>query len=604
MLISLQNECGTVSLAKEYDGFQLEGELCKSYCLKKQVVSFIWAVCRSIIPQDLLGTTSNWRILRKHISRFVHLRRFERFSLKQCMHKLKISGFPLLSNKHSSCNSGNHVMRQAKGQSANTYDGWSSISFSSDTMKHKVLESWIFWFFSSLVVPLVQANFYVTESEHGKQEVFYYRKSIWEKLMSRAITCLKNQSYCLLDGESLRKIIGKRSFGFSRVRFRPKENGVRALANLKASSRIPAKQPSFRVQSCGLQGKVSLHPKSVKYDNFRSVNGVLRDLHVVLKGIQLKEPEKLGSSVFDYNDVFRKLHPFLSVLKSRSGTMPGVFIVVSDVSKAFDSINQDKLLTVMKDVALKDGYLLKKSHQVVCAEKSLWVHQNLILGHQDISTGLSNLTSAIPAHSRHSILVDQEWSRTIRKEEIHFYLREHVKGNVLQVDKKFYLQSVGIPQGSVLSSLLCSLYYGHLDKNVIFPFLEKSCGSAAAEDLSGRPNRHDCFSALDSGEDEIMSSAPKYMLLRFIDDLLFISTSKKQAASFFSRLQRGFREYNCYMNQEKFGLNFDIEQISGDTRKRVYVVEDGNSFLRWSGLFINCCTLEVQADYTRFPSLF
>ena len=218
---------------------------------------------------------------------------------------------------------------------------------------------------------------------------------------------MKNQSYCLLDGKSLRKIIGKRSFGFSRVRFRPKENGVRALANLKASSRIPANQPSFKVQSCGVQRKVSLHPKSVKYDNFRSVNGVLRDLHVVLKGIQLNEPEKLGSSVFDYNDVFRKLHPFLSVLKSGLGTMPGVFIVVSDVSKAFDSINQDKLLSVMKDVALEDGYLLKKSHQVVCAEKSLWVHQNLILGHQDISTGLTNLTSSIPAHSRHSILVDQ-----------------------------------------------------------------------------------------------------------------------------------------------------------------------------------------------------
>ncbi|CAK9164658.1 unnamed protein product, partial [Ilex paraguariensis] len=210
-----QNECGTVSLAKEYDGFQLEGELCKSYCLKKQVVSFIWAVCRSIIPQDLLGTTSNWRILRKHIS--------------------------------------------------------SQIS--------------------------------------------------------------------------------------------SKRNGVRALANLKASSRIPAKQPSFRVQSCGLQGKVSLHPKSVKYDNFRSVNGVLRDLHVVLKGIQLKEPEKLGSS---------KAAPFLIGFEEQIGHHAGVFIVVSDVSKAFDSINQDKLLTVMKDVALKDGYLLKKSHQVVCAEKSLW----------------------------------------------------------------------------------------------------------------------------------------------------------------------------------------------------------------------------------------
>ncbi|KAK9282667.1 hypothetical protein L1049_010887 [Liquidambar formosana] len=100
----------------------------------------------------------------------------------------------------------------------------------------------------------------------------------------------------------------------------------------------------------------------------------------------------------------------------------------------------------------------------------------------------------------------------------------------------------------------------------------------------------------------MIMSSPKYILLRFIDDFLFISTSEKQAASFFSRLQRGFREYNCYMNKEKFCLNFDINEMSGLPSNRVYVSEDGISFLRWSGLLINCCTLEVQADYTRYQN--
>lgn len=94
------------------------------------------------------------------------------------------------------------------------------------------------------------------------------------------------------------------------------------------------------------------------------------------------------------------------------------------------------------------------------------------------------------------------------------------------------------------------------------------------------------------------------LLLRFIDDFIFVSTSKKQALAFLSRLERGFCEYNCNMNKEKFGVNFDGEKIRAEESTRVYFDEDGNKFLKWSGLFINCKTLEVQADYTRFYFVF
>lgn len=189
----------------------------------------------------------------------------------------------------------------------------------------------------------------------------------------------------------------------------------------------------------------------------------------------------------------------------------------------------------------------------------------------------------------------------MKKEDLFFTLKEHVKYNVLQLDKKFYLQGVGIPQGSILSSLLCSLYYGHLERNVIFPFLEKTC-EPTAEDISRGHISHDA-SSHESSEDKF-DSPSNYILLRFIDDFLLISTSKKQAASFFSRLRRGFRDYNCYMNDDKFCLNFDIGHTSGIPSNRVYVGEDGISFLRWSGLLINCSTLEVQGDYTKLIFIF
>lgn len=196
----------------------------------------------------------------------------------------------------------------------------------------------------------------------------------------------------------------------------------------------------------------------------------------------------------------------------------------------------------------------------------------------------------------------------MRKEELLFNLNEHIKRNVLQLDKKFYLQGIGIPQGSVISSLLCSLYYGDLERNVIYPFIEKTQESVF-QVVSG--SHH--FGENSQG-DTIISSPGNIIdlenplggspsiLLRFIDDLIFLSTSKKQATNFFYRLRKGFPSYNCYMNEEKFCVNFDIGHKSGLSSNRVYVGEDGISFLRWSGLLINCSTAEVQGDYTRFVS--
>lgn len=177
----------------------------------------------------------------------------------------------------------------------------------------------------------------------------------------------------------------------------------------------------------------------------------------------------------------------------------------------------------------------------------------------------------------------------MKKKVLFSYITEHVKHNVLRFDGKFYLQGVGIPQGGVLSSLLCSLYYGHLERHVIFPFLEKALESGSCKENS---------SVHDNSDDNV--SSPCYLLMRFTDDFLFISNSKKQAASLFSRLQRGFRDYNCYMNEKKFGANFDVDQISGSSLNKVCAGKDGaTSFVRWSGLLINCSTMEIQADYTK-----
>ncbi|KAI7745600.1 hypothetical protein M8C21_024035 [Ambrosia artemisiifolia] len=342
VLIRKVIHCPRVKLLNKHilDQSPIEGG--SSTC--EQVASFVWAACMSIIPRELLG---NWRILRKNISKFIRLRIYEKFSLHQCMYKLKISDFQFLS------------------------------AFCIPGTNRNLLERWIYWLFASIVVPLLQANFYVTESEHGKLQVFFYEKSVWEKLMKTSIGCLKDECYRLVNVASVKQIVSCRRFGFSRVRFRPKANGIRPLANLKSSSRL---QFSHTVKE------------------FKAVNVVLQDLHAALKDVHIKIPETLGSSVFSYNDVHRNFRNFLSRVKNGSSTLPSVYMVVADVQKAYDSINQDKLLHLMKDVIV-DDHLLHQTHQIIASSRHFQVLPCINLCKQ--------FRSHAQNRSSHSVVVDQ-----------------------------------------------------------------------------------------------------------------------------------------------------------------------------------------------------
>jgi len=44
------------------------------------------------------------------------------------------------------------------------------------------------------------------------------------------------------------------------------------------------------------------------------------------------------------------------------------------------------------------------------------------------------------------------------------------KLNVFQIGKDFHKQRVGIPQGSILSTILCNFFYGDLENSSGFEF--------------------------------------------------------------------------------------------------------------------------------------
>ncbi|CAL9202914.1 unnamed protein product [Musa hybrid cultivar] len=526
--------------------------LIESYSKHHQVVSFIWAVCRSIVPVSLLGNSSCWKSLQRNISKFVKLHRFEKFYVKQCIHGVKMSCFHFLSKVRSSKCSCNGNSRSEFGGSIRK-DSRKPCN-SKMILVGNLFSRWMRWFFFDMIVPMISANFYVTERESRKHELFYYPKPVWRTLVQRTIASLEGDKFKLLDQVFVRHIISKRSFGFSKVKFLPKNKCLRFLTNLRASSTSAQDRGFVRC---------------------RSVNSALREVYAILRRVKVEKPEILGSSVFDYNDVHQRLHQFISKIKNRTSKMPEIYIVVADVLKAFDSIDQDMLIGILKDILQNDEYVMRKHVKISCRKKSL----RILHDHVYCDYSSSNCCDSVsePSVSAGSILIDQQGiSLRIQKEKLLYVLREHLKCNILQVGQNFYLQKVGIPQGSVLSSLLCSYYYGHMERSLILPYLQRSSS--------------DLVECSTSGEN---------LLLRLIDDFIFISTSKEQAGRFFNRMTRGFRAYNCYSNKTKFGTNFGMTQNHG-LINRIYSGADGILFLPWSGLLINCQTLEIQADYTRY----
>nr|ALW82983.1 telomerase reverse transcriptase [Allium cepa] len=498
-------------------------DLNECYSSHHQVVSFIWAVIRSIIPSDLLGNSSNMRALTSNISKFISLRRFEKFNIKQCLHGLKISELPF-----------SHF---------------------------RPFRYWIYWLFSCFIAPVVGTNFYVTERQFGRHQVYYYPKPVWKKMTNNAISKLKEKNYVLYP--SWNSAFSKKNFVVSKVRLLPKKNKLRILANAKAPVKIYSRT-----------GSRSFFVKSV--------NTSLKELHSILRRVQLENPEALGSSVFGYSDVHQKLYQFLIDSKFRSSMNPKVYIVVGDVAKAFDTINQDKLIKVINDIMLKDNYNLRSYMRVLSGKiQARTVKDHVVYDQHNFCNDVFRCEATTRSRSFSGVIIDQGEYKLFRKGGVKDALANHLKGLMLLIGNNLYSQRVGICQGSSISTLLCSFYLGHLERNIILPYLDKIRKKNSNETINAD------------------STSPKNLLMRWTDDFLFISTSKLQATSFFRRMERGFKEYNCEMNKRKFRLNFDAEQ-SHSIQNCPYIGMDGIQFLPWSGLLINCQTLEVQADYTRY----
>jgi telomerase reverse transcriptase len=164
---------------------------------------------------------------------------------------------------------------------------------------------------------------------------------------------------------------------------------------------------------------------------------------------------------------------------------------------------------------------------------------------------------------------------TTSREQALALLEEHITENVVKIGNEFYQQVIGIPQGSVISSLLCSFFYGNLEKTHF--------GDIMSDSSSVSLNSPKLVKITDLSQ----------MLVRLIDDYLLVTTDLEKAKSFWQVMNAGHTEYGCFISPDKTLVNFDC-----DTRTRR--ISPKQHVFPWCGYYIDMGTLAVSSDYTRF----
>ncbi|KAG8623324.1 hypothetical protein KVT40_008300 [Elsinoe batatas] len=488
-----------------------------------QVSAFCRSAINHVFPSTLWGSPHNHHHLIQFIHHFLTLRRYETLSLHNLLSAFRITSLAWLRPPSIATTA--------------------HLSPSDLHARRNLLSSLLYWLIDSFLLPLLSANFYITESSTSRNTLLFFRHDVWQSISLPALHSLKEQMFVPLSAAEVRRMQGRQSLGESKIRLLPKEKGVRPIINLRRRTMVK-----------GRDGKMVLR---------RSVNGALKPAFAVLN---CEKGGRLGASLFSADEVGPRLYAFREGLRRQGREGERLWFVKVDVKGCFDSIPQGKLMGLLREVVGMEGYSVGRyaegrelrSKAVGVEGRVAWKFRNEAVGAGEEGT-LSQMLEEEYGEREGRVFVDKVTRRYESRVKVMEVLREHVERNMVRIGKGVYRQKVGIPQGSVVSSLLCSLFYGDMDRKEL-EFLD----------------------------------VEECLLMRLIDDFLLITTREDLARRFVKVMHEGMAEYGVTIKQEKSLVNFDIT-IDGAKVKRMAEVAD----FPYSGLTINTANLNVSADGTR-----
>lgn len=496
-------------------------------CSHNSVALFCRAVLSTIIPLSFWGLGEegkcNRRIFEEKLRHFIALRRFESMSLHEVLHGFKLQHVPWLQ---SPATAGQKVC-QAETKKRN-----------------ELFAEFVYFVFDSLLIPLLRNNFYVTESNLDRYEVFYFRQDVWRSIATPAITNLKHTMLEDFDLSLVEKTLAARQLGCASIRLLPKANKLRPITNLKRREMSSGKARILQ----------------------RSINSILKPAHTMLQLEKADHPSKLGASMFSVGDMYWRIKDFRQHLTK---PMPKLFFAKVDVQSAFDTIPQEEVLALIRTIPSESKFRIHKHAEVSAGERPIGhvrkIPKPISRWHMvgkpisDKRTLHERAEGGEANKKKNAIYVGSAVVATKDTRAMLDLISEHVGQNLVKIGGKVYRQKQGIPQGSVLSSFLCSYFYADME--------QKHLGFLRADDC---------------------------LLIRLIDDFLLITTDESKAKRFVQTMHSGFPEYGVQVSAKKTLVNFDMA-LGGNALSKT----SEDQLFPYCGTLINCETLDISKDRQR-----
>ncbi|KAJ2797405.1 Telomerase reverse transcriptase, partial [Coemansia helicoidea] len=489
------------------------------------VFGFLQHCVRSVVPRDLVGGKRNHRRLYAALRTVVSAGRFEALSLHEVMQRFRLC----------------EATKWLDTSAASAMDIYASM---------------ICWVLSEYTVRIVRKYFYVTESSQSRRHLYYFRSDVWRSLAREAWGQLKNSGIYAPKPESAAAAAaaaatdGHLAFGHSRMRLLPKEQGFRPIVNMRRSYMLRPVAPGA---GSGTRLRLGERPAA-------STNKSLADILAALRPWQRGRPELFGTATFGPDD----LHARLAAFKRSIGTAGGLgavplYMAKLDISRAYDTIPQTLLLSQLR-ACLPDGELAVQKYWTLSPSFSRPRPAFLRHGQRASDTAeFHDLARALAARHKGLVVGDQSATTYVHTDSIFARVSEHVQQTTVRAHGRLLRQARGIPQGSVLSSLLCNFFYGQLEAAHVAPILDPRTT----------------------------------LVMRVVDDILAVSTAEVQLVAVVECISRAFGERGSTLNPAKTLANFALA-VGGQPARRT----SGPGF-PWCGMLIDDRSLDVMVDYSR-----
>ncbi|XP_078575920.1 telomerase reverse transcriptase-like isoform X3 [Branchiostoma floridae x Branchiostoma japonicum] len=347
----------------------------------QQIYLLLRAILHQVVPEDLWGSRHNRVCFLTNVLLFLRMGRYERITPHQLMTGMRLTDCDWLK------------------LDSNTVQEFHT--------RRAVLGKLVWWLFNNFVITMLRSYFYITETTTQRNQVLYYRSSLWKMLKDKATE--QHLSRHMLSQISQNTVINlirdHQCLGVANLRFVPKKTGLRPIVNM------------------GRQEKTDMSSTGT------SINYKLQNLFKVLTYEKEAAPGMLGASVFGTNDIYKRWTDFVVKRKAAGCTERYAKVIAT---------RKNVQCTFEKHIAVLDDFIPCFKAFVLLQNQSGKMYDAIAVD------------QVIQHHASPTVMLRQ--------------LQHHVQNNVIQVGGSYYRQISGISQGSCLSSLLCSFFYADMER--------------------------------------------------------------------------------------------------------------------------------------------